>query len=80
MILHVLLQHYLENRNYMKERIRQIFDDCGTHIDYMNPPATMRELGFFSEQLIKECISVLEKTEGYSPHMSEVLKKHFDME
>lgn len=44
----------------MNPKIKAVFEDCGTHVDIYNPPATMKELGYFAEQLIKGCIDEIE--------------------
>lgn len=33
--------------------LNQIAQDCGLHIDFSNPKATMREIEFFAEKVLK---------------------------
>jgi len=40
----------------MNERIKQIADQCGLYIAYDNREVTNKELSFFAETIVQECI------------------------
>jgi len=39
--------------NFKNPVINQIAQDCGLHIDFSNPKATMREIEFFAEKVLE---------------------------
>lgn len=42
----------------MNERIRQLIEDSGLHIAYENKAVTEKELEFFAESIIQECLNM----------------------
>lgn len=43
--------------------LNEIADSCGLVVDTLNLPITQKEIEFFAEQVVKECIlTVLEQT------------------
>ena len=63
----------------MNERIKQIADDCGLYIAYDNREVTNKELSFFAETIVRECIDVVSKATA-SPNGYQALMKHFGVE
>lgn len=41
----------------MNKRINELMDECGLWIDYDNREVTKRELEFFAEQIVRECLA-----------------------
>lgn len=41
----------------MNKRILELMDECGLWIDYDNREVTRKELEFFGEQIVQECLS-----------------------
>ncbi len=63
----------------MNERIKQIADDCGLYIAYDNREVTNKELSFFAETIVRECMDVVSKATA-SPNGYQALMKHFGVE
>ena len=49
----------------MNKRILELMDECGLWIDYDNREVTRRELEFFAEQIVRECVECV-KEDMYS--------------
>lgn len=45
----------------MNDKFKELFDECGIHIDPLNMEVTMKELGFLCEQIVLECAAVCEE-------------------
>ena len=60
----------------MNDRIKQIADDCGLYIAYDNREVTNKELSFFAETIVRECMDVVSKATA-SPNGYQALMKHF---
>ena len=60
----------------MNERIKQIADECGLYIAYDNREVTNKELSFFAETIVRECMDVVSKATA-SPNGYQALMKHF---
>jgi hypothetical protein len=63
----------------VNERIKQIADDCGLYIAYDNREVTNKELSFFAETIVRECMDVVSKATA-SPNGYQALMKHFGVE
>lgn len=63
----------------MNERIKQIADDCGLYIAYDNREVTNKELSFFAETIVRECMDIVSKATA-SPNGYQALMKHFGVE
>jgi hypothetical protein len=56
----------------MNERIKQIAEECGLSIAYDNREVTNKELEFFAELIIKECIQELETSKKCDPYTGDL--------
>jgi hypothetical protein len=63
----------------VNERIKQIADDCGLYIAYDNREVTNKELSFFAETIVRECMDVVSKATA-SPNGYQALMKHFGVD
>jgi hypothetical protein len=68
----------------MKERFKALADECGLTIDSNNPEATWKEIEFFAEQIVKECIDIahtnadVDETYDYACHtIAWKIEEHF---
>jgi len=59
----------------MNEKIKALADECGLTIDSNSPEATWKEIEFFAEQIVQECLNTLYNN-GYDDAAVE-LQKHF---
>jgi hypothetical protein len=73
----------------MNERIKQIADECGLYIAYDNKKVTDKEIEFFAESIVRECVEVAAKDWhtpdgwGYTfgqKKAIEFIKEHFGVE
>lgn len=63
----------------MNERIKQIADECGLYIAYDNREVTNKELSFFAETIVRECIDVV-SSKCASPTAYQALMEHWSIE
>lgn len=64
----------------MQEKFKEIFDNCGTHIEPLNMEVTMKEIEFLMEKIVYECASVCEEHPSYGGRMlSDLILKKFNM-
>lgn len=68
------------------EKLNNIAIDCGLHIAEHNPEVTAREVSFYAEEIVRECIAVvLEQRDppnlNYKPteQIAEALRQHFSI-
>jgi len=59
----------------MNEKIKALADECGLTIDSNSPEATWKEIEFFAEQIVQDCVNTLHNN-GYDDAAVE-LQKHF---
>ena len=74
----------------MNERIKEIADESGLYIAYDNRAVTDKEIEFFAELIVRECISTMASEIVYNDNykeknntisdMMELLKQHFGVE
>ena len=73
----------------MNERIKLLAEQAGfsfkykTAPDEMNPGHKLKDLKKFAELIVRECIGVVEDSDGYNqyfPHVTENIKQHFGVE
>ena len=62
----------------MNERIKQLADKCGLTIDSNSPEATWKEIEFFAEQIVKDCVNTLHNN-GYDDAANQI-KERFELE
>ena len=43
----------------MNEKIKALADECGLTIDSNSPEATWKEIEFFAEQIVQDCVNTL---------------------
>ena len=72
------------NQSLSKNRIRELAEQATSHMPGQHPydglTFDMFDKEKFAELLIKECIRVIEESEGYSqyfPHVTGNIEKHF---
>lgn len=59
----------------MNEKIKALADECGLTIDSNSPEATWKEIEFFAEQIVQDCVNILHNN-GYDDAAVE-LQQHF---
>jgi len=73
----------------MNERIKEIADECGLYIAYDNKAVTNKEIEFFAEMIVRECVGVVEggrflhdqaPTAIFARECSGAIKRHFGVE
>ena len=68
----------------MNERIKQIADQCGLYIAYDNREVTNKELSFFAELIVYECMDLALGSSHREDDMGAIIankiKKHFGVE
>lgn len=52
----------------MNEQIKKIMEDSGLHIAYENKAVTEKELEFFAEAIVQECIGLRKEIELVGLH------------
>ena len=62
-------------------RLDELYEECGVYIDPDNSKATRKEIEFYAEQIVRECIKVVEsykyKMDATNDNIVEALKKEF---
>jgi len=48
----------------MTNRISELYNECGVYFTSENPEVSRKEIEFYGEQVARECIRMLEQTEG----------------
>ena len=67
----------------MTNRISELFESCGVYLAPDNPKVARKEIDFFAEQIVRECIkeiahkSVELLDTEFAAHYNLRLKKHF---
>jgi len=71
----------------MNERIKEIADECGLYIAYDNKAVTDKEIEFFAELIVRECVEICMKEfdtgllmAPQAPWIAEQIKEHFGIE
>jgi len=71
----------------MNERIKEIADECGLYIAYDNKAVTDKEIEFFAELIVRECVEICMKEfdtgllmAPQAPWIAEQIKEHFGVE
>lgn len=59
--------------------LNKLSDDCGLTLDFDEPAVTSKEIEFFAEQLIKDCIAEFNKYSTVDLAIIKV-KEHFGVE
>ena len=62
----------------MNERIKEIADESGLYIAYDNRAVTDKEIEFFAESIVRECLSYAK--DGDLDFMKFMIKQHFGVE
>ena len=62
----------------MNEKIKALADECGLTIDSNSPEATWKEIEFFAEQIVKDCVNTLHNN-GYDDAANQI-KERFELE
>jgi hypothetical protein len=66
-------------RNFkMNERIKQIAEECGLYIAYDNRAVTNKELEYFAELIVQECIRI--DIEHWDSPPGDAIREHFGVE
>jgi len=65
----------------MNKRIKEIADECGLYIAYDNKAVTNKEIEFFAELIVRECMDTVANCKGTTKfdHWS-AIKEHFGVE
>lgn len=68
----------------MKPEFKQIADECGLYISYHNEEASMLEIEFFAEQVVKKCCEILndKRFDNVRPSINiaqAMMKEHFEI-
>lgn len=65
----------------MNERIQEVIKETGMYIAYENSAVTTKELEYFAEQIIQECIEVVNshrsKLDSGPTYIMQSIKEHF---
>lgn len=48
----------------MTNRISELFEACGVYLAPDNPEVARKEIDFFAEQIVRECVKILEESQG----------------
>ena len=72
----------------MNERIKELMEESGTYIAPDNPEVTDKEIEFLGEQIVRECIHILNKRYMGDNNREDMevkrciedVKKHFGIE
>jgi hypothetical protein len=66
----------------MNERIKELVDKAGIYIAYDNRAVLNKELEFFAELIVKECVEVVKWTPSMFPNDTVIknIKEHFGVE
>jgi hypothetical protein len=68
----------------MNERIKELVEKAGIYIAYDNRAVLDKELEFFAELIVKECLVVINQSNGVGDDdvikISQDVKKHFGVE
>ena len=64
----------------MNQRIRELATEVGISVEYLTNTKQIELIEKFAELIVRECVEVVEDSEGYSqyfPHVTKNIKKHF---
>lgn len=65
----------------MTNRINELFEECGIHLDPHNPGVTRKEVDYLCEQIVMECAAICEERPAFSGRtLSDLILKHFGVE
>ena len=65
-------------------KLHDLYEECGVYIDPHNYAETRKEIDFYAEQIVKECIKVVEsykyKMDASNDNIVVALKTEFGIE
>ena len=81
--MNTLPQYEADDGPLSSAQIKQLAEKAGIYIAYDNRAALDKELEFFAELIVKECLRVINQSNGVGDddviRISQDVKKHFDI-